>query len=179
MSLAEPRTSAHGGGRAGPQLKLVHLSGRPGDRQQIPPQTSASGGACWLQTRGGGGHCKLLTAPRGGREGGREGSQEAALFIASKQTNCFALRSQKGKKKKKEREYVSAGYWKSGRHHLGQPRGEGEEPGTQGPEPAFRGPSDSWAPGPGMRWAQGHAVCDSPRLLPGAQDASPVSQGKA
>lgn len=177
MSLAEPRTSAHGGGRAGPQLKLVHLSGRPGDRQQIPPQTSASGGACWLQTRGGGGHCKLLTAPRGGREGRGPGGGS----FYSKQTNklfCFKKPKRK-KEKERKKENVSAGYWKSSRRHLGQPRGDGEEPGTRGPGPAFRGPSNSWAPGPGMRWAQGHAVCDSPRLLPGAQDASPVSQGKA
>lgn len=64
---------------------------------------------------------KLVTLLR--EEEGRDEGKEATLFIASKQTNCFASRSQKEREKKKKDQREC--FWKSiSRSILVRVRGE-------------------------------------------------------
>lgn len=94
-------------GQPGPRLKAgASVNGRrTGNnrvpRRHLPADAGEAAQAGYLM-------------PRGARE-------EAILFIASKQTNCFAPRSQKGKKRRKQRKRTCfCPYWSSKSRPVGR-----------------------------------------------------------
>lgn len=97
-------------GRSGPQLKPGTSVGAAWGQTTDSPADICLGRS--VLTTGLGWGRPLQAADcrpgEGGREG-RKGGWEAALFIASKQTNCFALRSQKGKRKKQSVSLLATG----------------------------------------------------------------------